>query len=175
MKDKSFSETKFNIALASVISVFIGAIIYIPVLEFSQREPEIVYRNVPVPVFINVSPATLEVDETLEENISPETENNPEAINKKVLLTKNLRTGDTDPEVKILQKFLNENGFIVSASGPGSLGRETELFGRNTKDALIRFQEANRESILAPYGLFYGTGVLGESTIDFINKSLLSQ
>jgi murein L,D-transpeptidase YcbB/YkuD len=172
MKDKSFSQAKRSIALASVATIFIGAIIYVPVLKFSQPETEVVYKNVPVPVFINVTPINTEMIDSSESEDSDQDENITQAENTKELLTKSLRLGDTDKEVKILQKFLNENGFTISSSGLGSPGQETELFGRNTKDALIRFQEANKEEILAPYGLFYGTGVLGQSTIDFINKSL---
>lgn len=172
MEDKSFSQIKSNIALASIATIFVGALVYVPVLKFSQKEKEIVYRNVPVPVFVNINPS-FEEDSLLNISSSEYLKQQESSGNtKNNILTKNLRIGDVDPEVIILQKFLNENGFIVSASGPGSLGRETELFGRNTREALIRFQEANKDSILAPYGLTSGTGILGDSTLEFINKSL---
>ena len=47
-------------------------------------------------------------------------------------------------EVQSLQKFLNANGYIISKSGPGSIGKETTLFGPATKTALIKFQKANK-------------------------------
>lgn len=45
-----------------------------------------------------------------------------------------------------LQRFLNARGFMVSRTGPGSLGRETNTFGFATRAALARFQRANKIS-----------------------------
>ncbi len=58
--------------------------------------------------------------------------------------TKNLNVGISDPQVKILQQFLNGHGFTISASGPGSPGNETIKFGAATKAALIKFQKAHK-------------------------------
>jgi len=41
---------------------------------------------------------------------------------------------------RMLQTYLNSNGFIVATSGPGSIGSETEVFGSATQGALVRFQ-----------------------------------
>ncbi|MFA6410901.1 MAG: peptidoglycan-binding protein [Candidatus Buchananbacteria bacterium] len=59
-------------------------------------------------------------------------------------LTKNLKLGDTNTEVKTLQKTLNQIGFFVAKSGNGSLGQETTTFGQMTKNAVKRFQCANK-------------------------------
>jgi spore germination protein YaaH len=54
-----------------------------------------------------------------------------------------LEYGDREESVRLLQKFLNAKGFVVSGSGAGSLGSETTFFGPATRDALIRFQKAH--------------------------------
>jgi len=59
------------------------------------------------------------------------------------VFTKNLFLSITDPEVKLLQEYLNTHGFPVASSGPGSLGSETTRFGSLTQSALAKFQKAN--------------------------------
>lgn len=54
-----------------------------------------------------------------------------------------LKKGSKGKEVKILQEFLNQNGFIIASTGPGSLGKETETFGLATDAAVKRWQKAN--------------------------------
>ncbi|MDD2807651.1 MAG: peptidoglycan-binding domain-containing protein [Patescibacteria group bacterium] len=56
------------------------------------------------------------------------------------LLTLNLKLGDTNSQVKILQQLLNKSGFIIAKSGPGAVGNETEYFGSLTRAAVQRFQ-----------------------------------
>ena len=46
-------------------------------------------------------------------------------------------------EVKALQQFLNAHNFTVSATGAGSAGNETTVFGSATKAALIKYQKAH--------------------------------
>ncbi len=77
-----------------------------------------------------------------------------------------------DPDVKMLQKFLNSIGFSLAPSGFGSAGSETTYFGPRTHAALIKFQEAYRADILAPQGLMHGTGFFGQSTRAFVNSML---
>ncbi|MFA5771019.1 MAG: peptidoglycan-binding domain-containing protein, partial [Patescibacteria group bacterium] len=60
------------------------------------------------------------------------------------VFNKNLKTGNVGADVKELQKFLNNNGFFVNNSGLGSLGQETTFFGTATRNALIKFQKANK-------------------------------
>lgn len=83
----------------------------------------------------------------------------------------NLKLGDFNKDVKKLQKFLNNNGFVVAKEGPGSLGKETEFFGNMTKSALIKFQEKYVNEILLPFGIVKGTGFFGLQTRKFINKN----
>jgi peptidoglycan hydrolase-like protein with peptidoglycan-binding domain len=54
-----------------------------------------------------------------------------------------LKKGSKGKEVKILQEFLNQNGFIIASTGPGSPGKETETFGPATDAAVKRWQKAN--------------------------------
>jgi hypothetical protein len=54
-------------------------------------------------------------------------------------------------DVKELQKLLNAKGFVITATGAGSLGNETDLFGSLTKKALIKFQVSKG---LKPDGVF---------------------
>ena len=69
---------------------------------------------------------------------------------------RNLRLGMSGEDVKMLQRFLNDNGFIVAINNSGSPGLETEYFGMATQTALIKFQEAN--------GIFPAQGYFGPIT-----------
>lgn len=71
----------------------------------------------------------------------------------KFIFTKSLWTQMIDPDVKELQKYLNTHGFPVALSGAGSLGNETTKFGNLTRDALIKFQLANK---ISPAVGFFG-------------------
>jgi len=73
-------------------------------------------------------------------------------------------------DIRHLQRFLNANSFVVSDAGPGSPGRETNIFGSLTQKALARFQQAYKQYILSPLGLSQGTGLFGASTRNFINS-----
>lgn len=65
---------------------------------------------------------------------------------------KDLWFGMIDPDVMLLQKYLNTHGYTVALSGPGSLNNETSRFGSATKKALIKFQQAN--NITPTFGFF---------------------
>lgn len=54
----------------------------------------------------------------------------------------NLTVGSLGSEVRELQQFLNAHGYTVSASGAGSPGNETTMFGAATKAALMKYQKA---------------------------------
>ena len=84
------------------------------------------------------------------------------------IFTKDLRLGSRDNQVKILQQFLNQNGFKLVNRGAGSPGNETDYFGKLTQVALTQFQEANKGK--AP-GLVNEKGYLGLITRQFINSS----
>lgn len=93
-------------------------------------------------------------------------------VSSKIEFKNRLQAGAISNEVKELQKFLNNNGFILTKTGPGSPGKETNKFGPLTKRALAKFQETHAEEILKPLGLEKGTGILGPRTRNFINKLL---
>lgn len=55
-------------------------------------------------------------------------------------LLRDLTQGVTGEDVRSLQKLLNAKGYLVAASGSGSVGNETTYFGPATKAAVIKFQ-----------------------------------
>lgn len=55
-------------------------------------------------------------------------------------LTTNLIFGMEHPQVLVLQKILNQSGFTIAQSGPGSVGNETTKFGALTRSAVRAFQ-----------------------------------
>ena len=96
----------------------------------------------------------------------------PAASGNASLLTRTLGLGDTGDDVRTLQVFLNEQGFTVADSGPGSPGHETNLFGPATKKALAAFQKAHADILLAPQGFTSPTGIAGPATDAYINQIL---
>lgn len=66
--------------------------------------------------------------------------------------TSDLTVGSKGADVKVLQQFLNSNGYQVAVSGPGSVGNESTYFGALTKAALAKYQAAN--SITPSVGYF---------------------
>lgn len=55
------------------------------------------------------------------------------------------------PDVKKLQQFLNNNGYMTSLTGAGSKGNESDYFGLATQKALIKYQQANGISPASGY------------------------
>ncbi len=78
--------------------------------------------------------------------------------------TRPLKFGDKGDDVRVLQKFLNDNGFLLGTSGPGALGEETQNFIQKTQIALRYFQNA--------YGLISEKGTIGPNNLLFINNLL---
>ncbi len=66
-----------------------------------------------------------------------------ELQSKQPVFYRDLYVGDTGPDVLALQKFLNQNGFIVGESGAGSIGLETDYFAEKTRQAVAKYQIAN--------------------------------
>jgi len=84
---------------------------------------------------------------------------------------RDLSVGATGQDVKELQILLNNDPeTLVSESGAGSLGNETEYFGSKTKDAVIRFQDKYYEEVLKTVNLSHGTGYVGASTRRKLNN-----
>ena len=87
------------------------------------------------------------------------------------LFNKNMNIGSNGNDVLMLQKLLNQNGFTLAASGAGSAGNETSMYGRATFNAIKKLQEKYKDKILTPSGLRKGTGYFGESTRKYINDN----
>jgi len=81
----------------------------------------------------------------------------PKASTKAVLgvrkynFTRDLKIGMTGDDVQELQRYLNSNGYVLAKTGPGSVGQETKKFGRATREALVKFQKANKINPAAGY------------------------
>jgi len=87
-----------------------------------------------------------------------------ELIESKVKLTKDLKTGDQNTEVLILQTWLAEDIKIYPE------GTITGYYGGLTERAVARFQQKYSEDILKPFGLVEGTGMVDKSTRDKLNE-----
>jgi|WetSurMetagenome_2_1015567.scaffolds.fasta_scaffold01475_3 hypothetical protein len=85
--------------------------------------------------------------------------------------TKVLHFGQTNADVKRLQLFLNQfPDTRVAKSGPGSPGKETNIFGWSTRAAVIKFQEKYAKDVLSPTKLTRGTGMVSLYTLKKINE-----
>ena len=84
--------------------------------------------------------------------------------------TRSLKVGSIGTDVKELQKILNAEGFIIAASGSGSVGNESTYFGPATRAALMKYQNFYRSDILTPNGMTTGTGFFGSATMKFMNR-----
>lgn len=94
----------------------------------------------------------------------------PSSEINRFIFSRNLSRNMSGLDVQELQKYLNRNGFVLTSSGFGSPGNETMFFGLMTYQALVKFQEFNATSILAPNNLTRGTGFFGPSTRAFVNS-----
>jgi len=85
----------------------------------------------------------------------------------------NLKYGQVLTDVKYLQIVLNSDSATrVAESGVGSPGHETNYFGSLTNAAVIKFQEKYYDEVLAPWKFAKGTGIVGPTTRDKLNKLL---
>ena len=83
----------------------------------------------------------------------------------KAAILRTLQTGVSGDDVKALQDLLLKEGVYPN-------GLITGYFGNLTKAAVIRFQEKYASEILAPNGLFAGSGIVGPSTRAKLNQLL---
>ncbi len=65
--------------------------------------------------------------------------------------TRALSVGSIGYDVLCLQQYLNASGFIITLSGSGSPGHETNYFGNATANAIIKWQTANGISPASGY------------------------
>lgn len=140
-----------------MLVIFIGTIVYPVVLESVNAKA----RRIPQVIVAVPAPHPLP-------NVTP-TDTLPTKP-KEAAFTRDLTVGSRGEDVKRLQEYLNAQGFTVAATGPGSPGHESELFGKGTAAALKKFQEAYPEILLKPFGLTEGTGYFGSATRDFVNS-----
>ena len=78
------------------------------------------------------------------------------------IFTASFGKGDSGPQVLALQKILNtDTATKIAASGPGSTGNETTLFGALTEAAVKKFQ--------VKYGISPANGFVGSKTIAKLN------
>jgi peptidoglycan hydrolase-like protein with peptidoglycan-binding domain len=98
----------------------------------------------------------------------------PMAAGRGAPFTLPLALGDRSAEVRRLQQFLNTHGFALAPDGLGAPGKETDLFGILTFEAVKRFQAAYAADILTPVGLTSPSGFFGPSSIRKAN-ALLAQ
>lgn len=84
----------------------------------------------------------------------------PAAAPSSATFTHTLSAGLVGDDVKALQAYLNTHGYPVAASGPGSPGNETSVFGSATRAAVIKLQEAA--------GITPAVGVVGPKTRAYI-------
>jgi len=79
-------------------------------------------------------------------------------------LTMELKVGDRNSEVSILQSWLAKDITVYPA------GTISGFYGNMTKQAVIKFQEKYASEILAPQGLNSGTGIVDTFTRNKLNE-----
>ena len=82
-------------------------------------------------------------------------------------ITRTLRVRARGEDVRCLQRYLNQAGFQLAASGAGSPGNESRFFGPRTKAAVVRWQESHRAGVLTPVGLAKGSGIFGPASFSW--------
>jgi peptide/nickel transport system substrate-binding protein len=78
--------------------------------------------------------------------------------------TKNLEFGDKGNEVEKLQKCLAKFSDIYPS------GEITGYFGKQTREAVIKFQEKYRKDVLDPWNFSKGTGIVSKTTRKKLNE-----
>lgn len=81
----------------------------------------------------------------------------PLIVGAKTILS-SLKFGDRGEQVSLLQTWLSRDSLVYPE------GIVSGFFGALTQKAVIRFQEKYQQEILAPWGLAFGNGFVGEKT-----------
>jgi hypothetical protein len=105
------------------------------------------------------------VPPVLPQNTTAQQKKNSTFFSLPLTLPRSLERGMRGEDVRLLQQVLNALGFTINQTGAGAPGQETDFFGQLTYDAVLRFQTAYADQILAPLGLAAPTGFVGPSTI----------
>jgi hypothetical protein len=83
---------------------------------------------------------------------------------------KDLKIGDTDPDVRELQRVLNADiDTMISGEEAGSRGKETTYFGNLTKQAVIKFQNKYKDIVLTLNSITVADGVVNKPTRTRLN------
>ncbi len=83
---------------------------------------------------------------------------------------KDLILGDTDPDIRELQRVLNADvDTIVATEGAGSRGQETTYFGNATKAAVIKFQNKYKSVVLSLNNITVADGLVNKATRTRLN------
>jgi hypothetical protein len=127
-----------------------------PVTETPTTTPETPTTETPIAILEQLSstPIAGAGIATTAMLIEPVAEQVTITITPTYKLTKDLKLGSVSTEVKEVQKLLNQcQETIITTTGTGSPGKETNYFGLLTYKAVIRFQEKYAKDVLAPSGL----------------------
>jgi hypothetical protein len=91
------------------------------------------------------------------------------SVSVAISFTRTLRYGMEHNEVLLLQQKLNALGYIISTTGPGSIGNESTCFGTKTKIALQKFQ-CEKMNICSGTPTTTGYGLFGPMTREALGK-----
>ena len=80
--------------------------------------------------------------------------------------TVNLKYGDSGSEVQALEQALVKEGFSVTEHSSNF----PALFDEKMASFFTGFQEKYKDEILTPWGLAYGTGFVGKTTREKLNR-----
>ena len=149
MKYDKFTVRKGGVGMPLDMSTFSSSAPNIDFDNTSRRAPRSEDPAPPAPVFIPEE--------------SDESDDDAGANTESYSFTRNLTIGSTGEDVRQLQIFLNANGYIIAAAGPGSPGNESTYFGELTRQALARYQAAN--------GITPAVGYFGAITREYIQRT----
>ncbi len=120
--------------------------------------PPIIVQPVIAPVAPVITPVVVVPEVTTPVVVTPVS---APLITAPPIQVKLLNPGIRSVEVLNLQKTLNQLGYTVAQTGPGSIGNETNFFGKATYNALLNFQKLNNLPT---------TGIADKATIETINQ-----